>query len=92
MLSDAQLQNVCLLYGGAKQCRFVEQDDYDWNKHYCKKKTPDKKDINKMAAEFVKEKKAQGIDPRSLGEPLGDNCLGFLPLTSLLQGYDVDDD
>lgn len=90
MLSDAQLQDVCLLWGGHKQCRFLEQDEMDWNKHYCKKLTPDKKDINAEVNKFVREKRQQGIDPKSVGDPLGDNCSGFLPLTDLLQGYDID--
>jgi hypothetical protein len=90
MLSEAQLKDVCLYYGGHKQCRFLEQDDADWNKHFCKKLSPDKKDINIEVDKFIAEKKAQGLDLNRQHEPIGDNCSGFLPLTDLLQGYDVD--
>ena len=89
MLSQDQLQHVCLLYGGSKQCRYIEQDDGHWDKYYCKKMTPDRKIIDSAVDDFVKEKKDQGVDPAKSGEPLGDNCKGFLPLTDLLQGYDV---
>ena len=34
MLSEAHLKNVCLLWGGHKQCRYLERDDMDWNKYY----------------------------------------------------------
>lgn len=89
MLSEAHLKNVCLLWGGHKQCRYLERDDMDWNKYYCKKKSVDKDIIDQEVDKFVKEQKALGKNPRSLNEPLGDNCKGFLPLTSLLQGYDI---
>lgn len=89
MLSDDHLKDVCLLWGGHKQCRYLEEDEFSWGKHYCKKKTPDKNQIDDMVDEFLKKKKKEGVDPKSFDYPLGDNCVGFLSLKDVLQGYDV---
>ena len=47
MLSLKQVKNVC--YGNtampSNQCRYLERDDFDPNKHYCLKLISDKKSI-----------------------------------------------
>lgn len=89
MLSQNQLQNVCLLGRSSNECRYLSSDPMDWTKFICKKKSPEKKVIDEEVALFLKECKDKGVKPESVGEPIGNNCDGFLPLQNLLQGYDV---
>lgn len=85
MLSEKQLEHVCLLYGGHKQCRYLDGDTNDYTKWFCKKKTPIKDEIDEEV-EFYR--KAGSLDS-SL--PVGDNCDGFMNFKELLQGYDVEE-
>ena len=91
MLSKLQLQRVCLLHQGHKQCRYLAQDDDDPNKHYCLKQTSEKKIIDSEVLRFLKEKKDAGEDPTQEGTPLGNGggCSGYIVLKTKLQGYDV---
>lgn len=91
MLSLPQLEDVCLLYGGHKQCRFLDGDDNDYTKFYCKKKSAEAASINQDVDEFIAEAKKNGDDPRDYGQALGDNCSGYVKLNDVLQGYDVDE-
>lgn len=73
------------------KCRYLEHDDLDTSKHYCLKLTPSKKClIDKEVAEFSHKMRHRGA---SLGSeiiaPLGDNCLGYIKLRSVPQGFDV---
>ena len=91
-LTQNQAQHVCMLYGGHQQCRYVDEDlDDDGNIVYvCKKLTPDKSIIDLEVDEFLKDMKKNGQDPIKQGSPLGDNCNGYIKLTTKQQGYDLD--
>ena len=90
MLSLKQLQNVCMAYSGdAKQCRYLEQDDTDGSKWYCRKsRKEDRAKIDKKLSEVVADFKKRKIDPTKQGIPLGDNCTGYPFLKHIPQGYD----
>ena len=92
MLSLKQLTDVCLCYeGGHERCRYLEQDDDDWNKFYCLKKNPKKKqDIDLEMAAFIEKCKKASKDPTKENIPMGDNCGGYLKLKHVQQGYDKD--
>lgn len=91
-LSQKQLQDVCLLYiGDHRQCRYLAQDDTDSRKWYClKKKGTDKATIDNRIKQFEEDCRKKGIDPKSQGIPLGDNCGGYVVLKQVEQGYDKD--
>lgn len=88
-LTQKHVQNVCLWQQDG-QCRFLDQDAFDYMKFICKKKSPEKKVIEEEVDEFLKECKDKNVNPYSAGQPIGDNCSGYLPLQVLPQGYDVD--
>lgn len=88
MLSQKQLQNVCLSgRHDHKTCRYLYQDDIDYRKWYCAKLLQSKrKKVDDAVSEFTKECKKKGIDPKSRAVPLGDNCQGFPILKHVTQG------
>ena len=89
-LSKNQLHNVCLLYSGNhKRCRYLAQDDNDWNKWYCLKRTSKKADIDVETEDFIRQTRKKGQDPTKAGIPLGDNCQGYPIFKFIEQGYDV---
>jgi len=90
MLSLKQLTDVCLCYDGThERCRYLEQDDDDWNAFFCVKKIAKKKeDIDDEIDGFLEKCKKQGKDPTKENIPLGDNCKGYLKLRHVQQGYD----
>lgn len=90
-LTQLQLQKVCLLHQGHKQCRYLDGDERDHTKFYCKKLSPEKKIIDDEIWNFLKAQKDQGTDPKLQGVPLGDGggCKGFVVLKTKPQGYDV---
>lgn len=91
MLSKNQLTRVCQLWQGSKQCRYLDGDEHDYGKFYCKKLSPEKDIIDEEVMGFLKESKKQGINPQKSGNPLGTggSCQGFVVLKTKLQGYDV---
>ena len=89
-LSRKHLQDVCLLYGGHKRCRYLAQDDNDWSKYYCVKRGPKKQEIDDEIDELVGDMQMKGQDPRKANIPLGDNCSGYPILKFIEQGYDKD--
>lgn len=90
MLSLKQLQHVCLLHGGPNQCRYLNQDDNDMNKFYCKKQRPnDRKKIDKKVNEYLNDCQKKNIDPTKQAHYIGDNCQGYPVLKNIPQGYDV---
>ena len=89
MLTQNQINNVCL-FGQDGQCRYLDQDILDFSKFICKKKSHEKKIIDEEVEEFLKECKDKKINPTTAGQPIGDNCRGYLPLQVMPQGYDVD--
>jgi len=89
-LSLKQLQDVCLLYASDyRRCRYLGQDENDPSIWQCLKKSLKKKEIDDEAADYLKELKKKGIDPKTQGIPLGDNCSGYPIFKYLKQGYDV---
>jgi hypothetical protein len=91
MLSQKQLKDVCLAYDSTyKKCRYVSQDENDYTKYYCLKKTAKASDIDVELSDFVKDIKKKGKDPKKENVPLGDNCKGYPLLRYLEQGYDKD--
>ena len=91
MLSKQQLSKVCLLNQGHEQCRYLDGDENDYTKHYCKKLSPEKSIIDEEVLLFLKDAKNQGINPQSQNCPLGTGggCQGFVVLKTKMQGYDV---
>lgn len=89
MLSKKHLNDVCLLYDQTcRKCRYVSQDEMDYNKFHCLKLSSEAAEIDQEISEFVKECKERGKDPYKEDVPLGDNCLGYLILRNIEQGYD----
>lgn len=89
MLSQKQLKDVCLMYDGTyAKCRYLAQDDSDYTKFYCLKKSPKGAEIDVELTEFVKETQKKGKDPLKANIALGDNCDGYPILKFLVQGYD----
>jgi len=90
MLSLKQVEDFCLYGKGSKECRYLEEDDAIPGRFYCLKKIVNKRQlIDKEVAEFIKDHKGRGINPSSIGIPLGDNCSGYVYLKHKLQGYDL---
>ena len=93
MLSLPQVRDVCLYYQHDDDtCRYLFQDDVDISKFYCLKQRPAEKDkIDSKLRTFMQDCKKSGTDPRTLNEPMGDNCPGYPLFKNKLQGYDVKD-
>jgi hypothetical protein len=63
-LSKKQLQDVCLLYDGThKKCRYLAQDDADWTRYYCLKKSGKKSEIDVETDEFIRDTRKKGKRP-----------------------------
>ena len=90
-LTQKQLKDVCYIWGGDQQCRYLDEDlDNKGNIVYvCKKKSPDSQIIDIELSSWLKEVRKKGQDPHKQGVPLGDNCKGYIKLTNKQQGYDV---
>lgn len=90
MLSKKQLKDVCLAYSSTyEKCRYLSQDELDYTKFYCKKKSVDAIQIDVELKNFITETKKKGKDPLKENIALGDNCQGYPVLRYLQQGYDV---
>lgn len=92
VLSDKQLKDVCMLWGGDyRTCRYLRDDDQDYGKYYCYKlRATEKKKIDLKVREFLRDCKKKKIDPATQNVPLGDNCSGYPILKVIQQGYDCD--
>lgn len=90
MLSQKQLENVCLLFcGNHKQCRYLDEDSRSW-KWYCVKHKKSTKDLKDATIErFIQDCQFKGLDPKVQGVALGNNCGGYAIFKNILQGYDV---
>ncbi len=76
---------------GSGQCRYLAEDDTIDGKFYCLKLVAQQRlEIDQEVAEFIKKHKDRGVDPYSMGLPLGDNCGGYRFLKAKMQGYDLD--
>lgn len=90
-LTLKQVNDVCLLGGGSGQCRYLAEDENVDGKFYCLKLVAQQRpEIDGEVADFIKKNKDRGIDPHSMGLPLGDNCGGYRFLKAKMQGYDID--
>lgn len=89
MLSLTQLNDVCLCHQGSKQCRYLDGDEFDYNKYYCKKQSTEAKHIDDLVDEYISDCKIENKNPDDGHVAIGDNCKGYLPLKDVLQGYDV---
>jgi hypothetical protein len=87
-LSEKQLKNVCLRYGGAKTCRYL--DEINYTTCVCLKLTGQKASIDAKVKDFTAKNKKNGQDISMLGVPCGDggNCPGYPYLKTVKQGYD----
>lgn len=92
VLSQKQLKDVCMLWGGdSRTCRYLRDDDANYGTYYCYKLRPaEKKKIDLKVREFIRDCKNQKKDPHTAGVPLGDNCSGYPVLKVIQQGYDCD--
>lgn len=89
MLSEKHLKDVCLLYDQTcKKCRYLSQDEMDYNKFHCLKLSGEAAEIDEEIEEFFQECKNKNKNPYAEDLPLGDNCAGFLVLRNIEQGYD----
>ena len=90
-LTQKQLKDVCMIWGGSSQCRYLDEDlDDDGNiVHVCKKKSSYKDIIDDEFVEWLSEQKKNGQDPYKSQAPMGDNCSGYVILKTKPQGYDV---
>lgn len=89
-LSPAQLQDVCLLYQGAKQCRYLSTDDSTGTFICMKQVAKKKQQIDTQVDKHIANAKANGQDPMQMGRAIGtgNGCKGYLPLRMVEQGYD----
>ncbi len=90
-LTLKQVQDVCSYGQGSTQCRFLAEDEQINGKFYCLKLVAQQRpEIDKEVSDFIKKHKDRGVDPYSMGLPLGNNCSGYRFLKVKMQGYDVD--
>ena len=91
MLSEKQLENVCLLNCKTyEKCRYLKQDENDYTKFYCQKLMAEGRQLDKDLETFVELTTKFGKDPRKDNVPMGDNCSGYPVLKHIKQGYDCD--
>ena len=90
MLSERQLEDVCLRYQGARQCRYLDGDPENYDRFLCKKRSTYKKVIDEMSEEYIQDCRKNGVDPMTGDQSIGDNCSGYVLFKDLLQGYDVE--
>lgn len=82
MLSQKQLNDICLIGQGSKQCRFL-----DINSCHCLKLTNDRQRIDNSVDKYLLKMKTR--NPYDEGFPLGNNCQGYPILQHVIQGYDI---
>jgi hypothetical protein len=87
MLSKKQVENYCLPYAGYTRCRYLSEDDNDFSKFYCLKKSHKKKDIDEEIQLLFDDLKGKKLDDKNIA--VGDNCSGFIVLKNIEQGFDV---
>ena len=91
-LTENQSKHRCLAYGGARRCRYLENDRTNWRLFHCLKQVPARKRaIDKKVAKFMAEQRQHGHDPFQGYQACGDggNCPGYPYLPTVQQGYDV---
>lgn len=91
MLSIDHLKNVCLIGDNShRKCRYLSQDEKDYTKWYCLKKTGKAKQIDAEVSQYMMDCAMKGINPHDAQLPLSDNCAGYPLLRNIKQGYDCD--
>jgi hypothetical protein len=89
MLSQKQLQDICLMFvGDHRQCRYLKEDPLAWQWYCTKHKKSVKDQTDASVNQFLQDCKMQGIDPQKQGVALGDNCSGYPIFKNIEQGYD----
>ena len=90
-LTLKQIQDICLIGSGSTQCRYLAEDEVTDGKFYCLKLVSKQKpEIDNEVDDFIKKYKDRGIDPNTMGMPIGNNCSGYRSLKHKMQGYDLD--
>lgn len=90
MLSQKQLQDICLVFiGDNRQCRYLQEDPTSWQWYCIKHKQSSRDRRDQQIDSFLEECKKNGINPKNQGVALGDNCPGYPIFKNLMQGYDV---
>lgn len=90
-LTTKQVQDVCFIFGGYRQCRYLDEDVNDKGDSIflCKKLSADRKIIDEEFTDFLLENKDNGKDITKMDMPLADNCKGFIVLREKKQGFDT---
>jgi len=90
-LTKKQLRDVCLMWSGTTQCRYLDEDDDGCGNtvDICKKLSPLKDTIDEEVDLFLADMQKNGQDPTKQGVPIGDNCKGYVVFKAKAQGYDV---
>lgn len=88
-LSKKQLSDVCILYGGNIQCRYLDEALNDKGElvHVCRKMSAEGKVIDEELDDLLNEAQQVGTKPED-HIPLGNNCAGYPALPNISQGYD----
>jgi hypothetical protein len=87
VLTRKQLEVVCLINDSSgRRCRYIAFDSNDRSKAICAKKSSKRADIDDEIDLVCRKMLADGKDPYKSGEPMGDNCPGFLVLLGKEQG------
>jgi hypothetical protein len=90
-LTQKHIEDVCLVYGGHKSCRYLIYDQ-ESGKYMCSKLVKQlKEDVDTRIDEYLAKLKKNGQDPSVMGRAIGDNCQGYIFLKYKKQGYDVKD-
>lgn len=91
-LSNAQLQQRCLLHCGAQQCRYLVASPKKYGQYDCGKQVSTyKQAADKRVKTIISVATKAGIQPHQQWEPIGDGgvCKGYPYLPGLKQGFDV---
>ena len=89
MLSQKQLEDVCLIDRESDACRYLMPDLLKYGVWHCTKcKKVEKKRTDDKIELFVLECLKKGLDPAATQVAMGDNCAGYPMLKYIEQGYD----
>ena len=91
-LTKDQLNDVCLIYGGHMQCKYLDEAKNDKGEvvHVCRKLTAERLAIDIELEDILEDFDRKGLKHDSQGIPLGNNCSGYQALPNVEQGYDLD--
>lgn len=87
MLSNDQLDYVCLLDQGNKQCRYLGEEG---GSYHCMKLAPNfRAKVDAKMKAWLEQQQNNNLDPLDSKAPQGDGCAGYIILKHKLQGYDI---